>query len=352
MKLSEPWVICLALLGVAACGDKNTMKVPGTGGAGGAITPQASGGAGGATMPQASGGSGGTGSGGCPCTGGAGGSGGTVPTDAPLGAGGVQGPDSGLGAGGMFFHDAAPTDVVDATVGQPEAPTPTDAPIGIEASTPDTRRFDATGEASGPVGTGGTGGVPGSGGSGGTGGSSCSNVSPCGGDIVGTWTVTSSCLKVTGQVDMSLLSSGCASAPVTGYLQVSGTWTANANGTYSDNTTTSGNEQLTLPASCLNVSGTTTTCDRLGSVLQAFGYYDVSCSGSGGCTCPVLVKQTGGVGLVSTDPQTSGTYTTSGNVVTTDSTMKYSYCVSGNKMTWTPQSTSPTTTGTVVFQKQ
>jgi len=30
---------------------------------------------------------------------------------------------------------------------------------------------------------------------------------------------------------------------------------------------------------------------------------------------------------------------------------KYSYCVSGNKMAWTPQGTSPTTTGTIAFQK-
>jgi hypothetical protein len=54
--------------------------------------------------------------------------------------------------------------------------------------------------------------------------------------------------------------------------------------------------------------------------------------------------------LLSVDPQTSGGYNTSGNVVTTDSGPKYSYCVSGNTLTWTPQSTTPTTTGTVVFQ--
>jgi hypothetical protein len=59
--------------------------------------------------------------------------------------------------------------------------------------------------------------------------------------------------------------------------------------------------------------------------------------------------------MVSLDPQTSGTYTTSGNVVTTDGggygETKYSYCVSGNQMTMTSRSTSPTTTGTIVFQQ-
>ena len=189
---------------------------------------------------------------------------------------------------------------------------------------------------------------------GGGGEASCSNVLPCGGDLVGTWAVTSSCLNVTGAVDMSIIAVGCRSAPVTGSLHVSGTWTANANGTYSDKTTTSGSDQLTLPASCLQVSGTTTTCKAIGPVLQILGYDSVSCTSTtnGGCTCPATIKQTGGLGMLSTDPQTSGKYTTSGNVVTTDGYLSYSYCVSGNKMAWTPQSTSPTITGTVLFQKQ
>ena len=182
---------------------------------------------------------------------------------------------------------------------------------------------------------------------------SCSSVTPCGGDVVGTWTVASSCLKVTGQADMSVVGLGCTSAPVTGSLLVTGTWIANANGTYSDNTTTSGTEQITLPASCLQLSGTTTTCERIFGVLQGLGYDSVSCTSaaSGGCTCPAIVKQTGGLGVLSSDPLTSGNYKTSGNVVTTDDGRQYSYCVSGNKMTWTPQGTSPTTTGTITFQK-
>jgi hypothetical protein len=219
-----------------------------------------------------------------------------------------------------------------------------------------------TGGTSSSGGTFGTGGSPSSGGIVGTGGSSsgtgreatCSDVIPCGGDIVGTWTVTSSCLKVTGPVDLSMIGIGCRSAAVTGSLQVTGAWIANSNGTYSDKTTTSGNEQLSLPASCLQVSGATTTCDRLGGVLLSLGYATLSCTSTAsiGCTCPSTVKQTGGLGLLSGEPQTNGIYTTSGNVVTIGSDAKYSYCVSGNTMTWTPQSTSPTTTGTVVFQKQ
>src|SRR5450755_1519290 len=88
------------------------------------------------------------------------------------------------------------------------------------------------GSSSGGTG-GGTGASPSSGGAGGA----CTNVTACGGDVVGTWTV-SSCLNVSGQLDLSI-SPDC-SAQVTGSLQVSGTWSAKADGTYTDNTTTTG----------------------------------------------------------------------------------------------------------------
>jgi hypothetical protein len=201
------------------------------------------------------------------------------------------------------------------------------------------------------------GGSLGSGGIGGAGGALCSNgtsnVTPCGGDVVGIWTVTPSCLKVTGERDLSLLGAGCASAPVTGSLQVSGTWTGNANGTYVDTTTTTGSEQLTLAASCLVISSTLVTCGAMATLLPILGYSSVSCASAagGGCNCTAIVKQTGGLGWLSWNAQEGGTYKTSGNLVTVDDTAQYSYCVSGNTMTWTPQSTSPTITGTIAFQK-
>ena len=77
---------------------------------------------------------------------------------------------------------------------------------------------------SGTGGTPGSGGTVSSGGSTGTGGggTSCPNVTACGGNLVGTWTVTSSCLKVSGNLDLSLAGAGCPSTPVTGDLQVTG----------------------------------------------------------------------------------------------------------------------------------
>src|SRR3954447_23352750 len=76
-------------------------------------------------------------------------------------------------------------------------------------------------------------------GGGGTGGTSvnggaeasCSNGTPCGGDVVGTWTVNSSCLKVTGTLDLMSFGAGCPTAPVTGSFHVTGTFTANSDGT-------------------------------------------------------------------------------------------------------------------------
>src|SRR2546423_1465035 len=119
----------------------------------------------------------------------------------------------------------------------------------------------------------------GTGGTGGSTGASCSDgVTPCGGDVVGTWTVASSCLKGTGGLDLGLFGAGCATAPVTGSLRVTGTWTANADGTYTDDTTTSGDEQFTLAPSCLVISSTPVTCTGAASLLKGLGYASLACT--------------------------------------------------------------------------
>jgi len=187
--------------------------------------------------------------------------------------------------------------------------------------------------------------------------SACASEAPCGGDVVGVWTATSSCLSVSGELDLSLVGAGCASAAVTGSLEVNGTLTATADGKYSDNTTTTGTEQFTLDASCLVISSTPVTCagaaNLLGSVL---GYSSLTCASAagGGCNCSAGVKQAGGLGLLSINPMTSGKYKASGNVLTLtgdSDDMQYSYCVSGSTMKVVPQSTTPMVAGTIVFQK-
>jgi hypothetical protein len=237
--------------------------------------------------------------------------------------------------------------------------------VAIVACNPSTAINTSTG---GTVGSGGSGsgGTPGSGGatgSGGTqsgsggGGGSCSNVTPCGGDVVGTWTASSSCLKVSGILDASLAGldpTVCTNMTIAGSLNVSGTWTANANGTYTDGTTTSGNAEIQVPAACKLLSGTTFECNRLGGPMGSGTGYTITCTDAasgGGCTCTATAQQTGWAGVMTPDALTSGNYTTSSNVLTLDDEAKYSYCVSGNTMTWTPQIASPTITGTVVLQK-
>jgi hypothetical protein len=138
---------------------------------------------------------------------------------------------------------------------------------------------------------------------------------------------------------------------------VTGTWTANANGTYTDSTVTSGDEQITLAASCLVISSTQTNCAGAASLLPSgLGLSELTCpsAAGGGCNCSGTVKQTGTIGFASPAPTTSGNYTTAGDVltITGDSgDTQYTYCVSGNKMTMTPKSTNPTMTGAIVLQK-
>ena len=187
-------------------------------------------------------------------------------------------------------------------------------------------------------------------------GVACANVVPCGGDVVGTWVVTSSCLKVTGERNIEALGLTCRFVPVTGSLQVTGTWTATSDGTFSDDTITSGDEQITVGSKCVESSGTVLLCPRLNQAFATLGYASASClkgqTDIDYCTCLASVDQEGGVGLVAHGPPASGEYTTSGDVLTTDTGARYSYCVSANTLTLTPVSTSPVVTGTIVLRKQ
>ena len=198
----------------------------------------------------------------------------------------------------------------------------------------------------------------GTGGHSGTGGapSSCTNVAPCGGSVVGTWNVQSSCLTVSGNLDLAQAGLNCPAPPVSGSLHVTGSFTANADTTYSDGTTTTGTEQFTLVPACLLLSGTTTDCDGITVPIQGgLGFKSLSCTKAGsGCDCTGTIEQAGGFGLLSPAPSTSGNYSSSSNTLTVTGDAgdaKYSYCVSGSTLTVTPQSATATVTGTIVLQK-
>lgn len=175
---------------------------------------------------------------------------------------------------------------------------------------------------------------------------------------MGTWSVASGCLGVTGQLNLQDIGSGpsCPSVSVTGSLQVTGTWTASPGPTYTytDNTTTQGTEQFPLAASCLLVSGTQVGCSGWASLLgSALGYTALDCESAsgGGCNCTGTVSQSGGIGLVSPSASNNGNYATSGNTMTIDGNGQYQYCATASGLTLTPQSTSPTLTGSIVLQK-
>jgi hypothetical protein len=163
-------------------------------------------------------------------------------------------------------------------------------------------------------------------------------------------------LRVGGELDLSLVGTGCRSAPITGSLDVTGTWTANADGTYTDATTTKGEAQLTLAASCLLISSTPVSCDGAASIIKNLGFESLTCtpSGDGGCNCSGTINQRGGLGVLSIVPSTSGNYTPAGNLVTLTGDVgdtSYAYCAANDTLTLTPESTSETLTGTLVLRK-
>lgn len=226
-----------------------------------------------------------------------------------------------------------------------------------------------SGGKSGQSGSGGsTGGGTGGGGPAGTGGSSsgggmggsCAATTACGGTVTGTWTTTASCLTVSGTLDPSFVGlnpSTCTNVVMSGTLSVSGSWTGKADGTYTDDTTTTGDVRFDLAKGCLEISGTTASCDRIGSVIKnSAGFESITCTSAstGGCNCSGTVNQKGWPGVVSPGKSTSSNYTTQGNMLKLagdSGEATYAYCVSGDTLKWSPQNALIPTSGTVTFQK-
>jgi len=180
-------------------------------------------------------------------------------------------------------------------------------------------------------------------------GGTCGSVSACGGSVVGSWTVASSCLKLSGDMDVSLLSLACPSVPVTGSVTTTGTFVANANGTYTDNTRTTGSATFPLAAKCLSVSSVPVTCDKTSDLFKVLGWTTSTCTDTNGqCQCSLTVDRQGGIGLVSDSTVPQGNYTTSVNTLKTDD-LSYSYCASADTLKLTPQLAG--LGGTVVLTK-
>lgn len=171
---------------------------------------------------------------------------------------------------------------------------------------------------------------------------------PCGGNVVGTWDVMDCPLALTGDVDLRAFGLGCASGKtVSGSLEVSGTWTADAAGNVFDNTTTKGIHELELPAACLEVPETSFCYEIEVPLTRAMGYDTVQCLDepeTGGCTCTGTFDQQGGLAAISTVPLQTGTYSAAGTTLTTSSQgieTTYGYCVLDDAMVLTLATPGP-----------
>jgi hypothetical protein len=184
-------------------------------------------------------------------------------------------------------------------------------------------------------------------------------VTPCASDLVGSWDVVSACLNLSGEFETFGTGLGCEKAKVTGSVQVKGSFVATADKKFQDKTTTTGSVTVTLEKQCLFMSGTWTQCSLISVAIEGLGFKDVKCvdGANGGCDCPATINHPGNMGLIVAEPETSGTYSISGNVLgtgenpLTGTKLEYSYCAADGKLTMTPKTASPPATGTIVFKK-
>jgi hypothetical protein len=218
-----------------------------------------------------------------------------------------------------------------------------------------------TGGSAGAAGGGqsGAGGMSGSGG-----GAACTDAEPCGGDLTGTWTVQACSLMVVGMVDVTGLGLDpqCTMGTITaGSLQITGSLTFNADMTFTDATTMTGEVTFELGPRCLILSGTETTCEGLNGPVSSVGYKTpIACTPNSttmGCTCVGVIEQMGGFGYKSYDAGEAGNYMAMGNEAALTwfgDPIDYSYCVAGSTLTMSLDSIPKTGTvdGPIVLQKQ
>ena len=128
-----------------------------------------------------------------------------------------------------------------------------------------------------------------------------------------------------------------------------GTFIARADGSYADNTTTSGSVTFPLAPACLSVSSVAVPCNRIASIFMAAGWDNGTCTVTDGmCGCALSVEKQRWAWSDRPVHGADGSYTTSGNTLTVEN-VTYSYCASGDTLTVTPQASA--LTGTVVLQR-
>jgi hypothetical protein len=178
----------------------------------------------------------------------------------------------------------------------------------------------------------------------GSGGSATMCVTPeaCGGPVEGRWQVRSSCLRVSGEADISLLGLGCGWMPLEGSLTVSGALSVTSDGAVDDRTMTVGAIEMTPPPECLEVAGALAECSRLAPIFALLGYQGPTCQTvEGACRCRATVSQLGSMGVISVFPATQGQaeLTKGGFSVSSadGETAQYSSCTRASSLLVTPR---------------
>jgi hypothetical protein len=147
---------------------------------------------------------------------------------------------------------------------------------------------------------------------------------PCGGNIVGTWSFATTCGM------QNLTSTSCPGESFNLSPNVSATFTFNADGTFSENATVDETGTETIPLSCLG--GTVTDCTKLdqSGTFSGLTFSVSNCSGTAaeGCTC--TITETGTLSL-------TGTWTAAGTNLSLASNggkpgTPIGYCVSGSAL--------------------
>ena len=183
-------------------------------------------------------------------------------------------------------------------------------------------------------------------------GGTCGNAAACGGDIVGAWTIQSSCVSEAA----SMFDDSCPTAALTASnLKATGSVAYKADLTYAATTSLSGSVTVHLPASCLSAGAAgTLTCDQLNQTFAANPVAGISfhCTGTSDCSCVET--------LTNVSSNTTGTYTTTAAGVVTEtsssgSTDESDFCVKGNTLTISPHAGSTmmgqSVSGTVTLTK-
>lgn len=160
--------------------------------------------------------------------------------------------------------------------------------------------------------------------SGGDGGGSCGKVSPCGGSLVGTWTITSSCESVSNFTD----GTECPGASIDeSQIVTSGTLVFNADMTFAASPTTGGTRRFNVALACVAGVG---SCDNYASLISpAPPDATTTCATAGNaCNCTMVYAA----------PMTNvqaGTYSTQDNVLTLRpgiDAIVLGYCVEGSTL--------------------